>query len=373
MEKILFISHVVNRTGAPLVLLQFLQWLSKKKPKIKITLLTLEEGNLNHQFKSIVHEYIVLPNHSFPRTRYQRVIQKFSKKQPNNLREERIIEKIINENFDLIFANTIVTIPIAVKLKGSSKLIVHVHEMETAISWLLPNLKNYMSDIDGFIAVSEKVKENLVANHGVPAEKVEKIYEFTTCREPSLKKKSKPFVVRACGTAEWRKGVDVFVQVIIYISQNFPEYEIDFCWIGFLSDSKREKIEFDLVKAGVKNKISFTGEVEDPYDHHQDFDVFLLTSREDPFPLVCIEVGMLGKPIICFKDATGTEEILINGGGEIVPFMNIRKIVEAIVTYYDNPKKLQDDGAMAKQLFEKFTAENQAPKIENFINKIINQ
>lgn len=96
-----------------------------------------------------------------------------------------------------------------------------------------------------------------------------------------------------------------------------------------------------------------------------------MTSKEDPFPLVCIEVGMMGKPIICFDKATGTQEVIENGGGQIVPYLNVDKMAEAIVKYYYDRDLLKHDGEEAKKLFSEFTPEIRCPQIYSIIQQMI--
>ena len=76
---------------------------------------------------------------------------------------------------------------------------------------------------------------------------------------------------------------------------------------------------------------------------------------------------MLNKPIICFATATGTEEILQNGGGQIVPYMNIQEMCNKILFYYNNPSQMIVDGEKAHELFSIFTPEHMCPKIYSTI------
>jgi glycosyltransferase involved in cell wall biosynthesis len=53
------------------------------------------------------------------------------------------------------------------------------------------------------------------------------------------------------------------------------------------------------------------------------FDVFALVSREDPFPVVCLEAASLGKPIVCFNSSDGEKEFVENDCGFVVPDLDI--------------------------------------------------
>jgi glycosyltransferase involved in cell wall biosynthesis len=96
-----------------------------------------------------------------------------------------------------------------------------------------------------------------------------------------------------------------------------------------------------------------------------------MPSREDPFPLVCIEMGLLGIPIVCFEKATGTAEVLSNGGGKIIPYLDIESMAETIVFYYSNQEALDFDSQKAKEIFNNFTPEIICPQIYQLIENVI--
>jgi glycosyltransferase involved in cell wall biosynthesis len=95
-----------------------------------------------------------------------------------------------------------------------------------------------------------------------------------------------------------------------------------------------------------------------------------MTSREDPFPLVCIEVGKSGIPIICFEKATGIQEVLVTGGGFVVPYLDVVAMAEKIVLYYYDSTLLSKDSKKNKVNFSIFTSEIMAEKLFDFIENI---
>lgn len=283
-------------------------------------------------------------------------------------------------SYDLIYANTIVSAETAIAIKkkhrNTPKLLVHLHELNTIINISTPNFSNYLKDIDGFIVPSKIVKDNLVKNWSIPSNKVDVVYAFSQLQSIPLDiaplAKNNYFIVGSSGLAHWRKGDDLFIQIAHYLKKNYPERKIKFVWVGKLSIEQKLIIAADLKKANLEDYVTFVGEQANPIPYYNQFDVFLLPSREDPFPLVCIEVGILGKPIICFKGATGTEEVLKNGGGFIVPYLDTAAVAEKIVHYYDHPDSLKKDGELNRQQFATFTPENQCPKIFSVIEKALN-
>jgi glycosyltransferase involved in cell wall biosynthesis len=105
----------------------------------------------------------------------------------------------------------------------------------------------------------------------------------------------------------------------------------------------------------------------------QNFDMLLLTSREDPFPLVCIEVGMMGKPILSFEKATGTNEILKDARGFIVPFGDVDEMANKVILYYLDRKLRFEHGQLNKEIFSQFIPENWCPKLFEVVEKTKSQ
>lgn len=377
MKKILFISHDATRTGAPLIVLELLKWLNKNVGNsIQIDVLLVHGGTLEEDFKkesSNVYSYSELNNPLIFREIFlSKLYSKLKIKRKS--KEILFFETIANTNYDLIYTNSVVSLPYAVQIKkrcSKTKLLLHVHELNTIIQQAVPNFKSYISYIDKYIAVSNLVKENLITKYEVNQDLIALVYEFGVMEREFLKKNSEVFTVGASGIAHWRKGNDIFLQVAQYITKNYSNAEIKFVWVGNFSNDKHI-IEADIEKMKLEQVVRFLGEQSNPVAHYRNFDVFLLTSREDPFPLVCIEVANLKKPIICFEKASGTTEIIEKGGGFIVPYLDIAAMAEKIMFYYENPKERIEDGNKAKQLFSEFTIEKIAPLLYDNINSMLN-
>lgn len=369
MKKILFISHNVSRTGAPYVLLQFLQWLKTTNKEIIIDCIFLAGGDLKDEFKKVssrTYDYTEFSKKTF----FAKVYSFLSRKiLGNEVKKEAFLNKVSKNNYDLIYANSIASLDFAVKLKSktnnNTKLAVHIHELNTVIKQYLPNFENFIPYVDQFISVSDLVRENLNKNWNVDPEINSLVYEFSDkIIEKSTESNSeKVFKIGASGLVHWRKGDDLFIQVALYIQKKYPEIKIKFTWVGQISDSQKIIIDADLEKAGLKEKVSFLGEKKQPQDYYKNFDVFLMTSREDPFPLVCIEVGQMGIPIICFDKATGTSEITKDQGGFIVPYLDCEEMAEKVILYYKNEELRKKHGNFNKEAFAIFKPEIMAQKL----------
>ena len=286
------------------------------------------------------------------------------------------IESLSQRDFDIIYANTTASLPLAYEIKSLNlrpKLILHIHELESEIKRTIGNFDKYIQDIKLTIAASGMVKDNLVENHKIALDNIKVVYEFTKKLIPlePEKKKGKVFKVGGSGKVGHRKGSDLFIQVARYLKDNFPDLDIEFTWVGFVPEQDKVNLELELKKTGLGDIVNFTGEVEKPEQYFREFDVFLMTSREDPFPLVCIEAGMLGVPIICFDNATGTSEIIKDEGGYIVPYLNIETMAEKIAYYYNNPSVKERHSQFNRKEFSKFTVEQQGGEIYRLLEEIL--
>jgi glycosyltransferase involved in cell wall biosynthesis len=146
-------------------------------------------------------------------------------------------------------------------------------------------------------------------------------------------------VVMACGFADFRKGIDVFVRVAQSIISRIGNAH--FIWVGRLDPSIEPYIRADIATMGLEEKILITGNLPLPFDYYLSSDIFLLTSREDPLPSVVMEAFDAGLPVIGFEGAGGFVEILDSEDrGILTPYMNELLMSEAIL----HIKAQQDQG-----------------------------
>ncbi|MBG9578332.1 glycosyl transferase, partial [Bacillus thuringiensis] len=82
-------------------------------------------------------------------------------------------------------------------------------------------------------------------------------------------------------------------------------------------------------------------------------DLYLLTSREDPFPNVVLEALDAKLPVIGFKNAGGFEDVVTEKTGALVDFLNLPKMLEKIYEFiHDEGLRLQK-GSFGQELIEK--------------------
>jgi glycosyltransferase involved in cell wall biosynthesis len=368
-RKILFISHEAVRTGAPLVLLYFMRWL-KSNSDYQSTLLLLEGGDLTEEFKQVAAV------HLFDRREYQ----------------QRKMSLPIEP--DLVYCNSVASALMGPRLTGGKwPSLCHVHELETTIQAILKVFPvRYPFDrFDRFIACAQVVKQNLVTNHRLDDRRIDVVHEFipvdrfAPAASPQqhrwwlrqeLGVDANALVIGCIGSPEWKKGADVFVHLAKTLMRRYPDTPVYLVWLGGMPNAVNlARFLHDLVRMPELNgRVFHFGNIADPLPFLAGFDLFVLPSREDPFPLVCLEAAACGKAIVCFDNAGGIPEFLQNDAGVIVPYMDIETMATTVMRLLRDPQSRQMLGDVGRQRVRaQHDISTAAPRILACIERVIGQ
>lgn len=370
-KTILFISHEASRTGAPIILMNFLKWL-KDNTSTQFQILSKNHGELEQEMLSLAP--VCYYNRNLPnsndivqtnnrRSRMHNLIRNIGYwSRLNNLIRKihlhRLKSKLIRDNIGLIYSNTITNGEVLQFLSDlNCPVITHVHELEfTIVDCGRDNWDKVKNCTNHYITVSEAVKRNLVDKHNIPEERIDVVYGFiplSTIRgsnsengvRRSLNIPEDALIVGSSGFGTWRKGKDLFVQLALNVVRNYGDGDVHFVWIGGRTD-KTELLRtmHDIDHAGLSGRVHFIDHVVNPLDYYREFDIFAMISREDPFPLVNLELAALGKPIICFDNAGGTPEFVGDDAGFVVPYLDISAMAEKIVLLARNKELRKELG-----------------------------
>lgn len=372
MPKILFISHDAYRAGAQLLLLQLLHWISENEKNVECRLLLSRGGELENEFKKItvVYEWAKPFNE---KKRIERLKKKWYYKD--------IKKKLLQEKFDLIYANTIGNGNVIHEIGLQNiPVITHVHEMNYWIKKMGERNFEFVKDhTTSYIAASEAVKNLLINEYRIGGKNIEVIYEFTHLlhneKKQSLKEhlglSEDAIIIGGCGAENWRKGKDLFILTAILTLQEMLNGKIHFVWIGGVLN---EELKYDLLKSGFSNQIHFINHLPDASNYFSDFTVFCMTSREDPFPLVNLEAGLREIPIVCFNDAGGTVELVECYKNMIIPYGNIKLMSERIMELIHDENLRKEIGRHLKEKIESELLIDQiAGKLVNVMKNVIHE
>lgn len=348
--SIIFVSHEASRTGAPTVLLSMLRWI-KATTDIQFGIVIGADGPLRSEFEALAPCFLM-------------------DKYPREIKKEKLRE-FCGLNVQVVYLNTIVSGIYGAYLTFlNAKFITHVHEMENVFVLFEDAFKGLLSFCSDFIAVSEgsvNAIERRVKNKDINITRIPPFVDsFEGEADPaSLQSGPQMPVIYACGTLEARKGPDLFCDVAErLIEQGCTQFKMK--WIG-------PKATFDLAaeiaRRGLGTHVEWLGPQPNPRRLFLDGAVFLLPSREDPFPLVCLEAAERGLPVICFDDRAGSMHTFVEmDAGVVVDHLNTDAMADAIKLLLEDVELRRALGHRAKQkMAERHLTEVVGPKILSLI------
>ncbi len=390
LKSILFVSHDGNRAGAQLFLLNVVKYL-KSTEKFKISVLFLETGTLIPEFKKVAKIFL------FPKKKQQTLsylpaklrLIFIEKKYNSELDEVRL--GILNECVELIYANTVAISPAFDFLISFQKPIIsHFHELPFSINlYSTPeHLSRMLANSSYLIGCSNAVSANLLLNYAIDEAKLMTIHSFVDT-EAIIKKISKTKVneikakfqippnkkiVLSCGNAEHRKGIDLFIELAAKFKKYSPlAQDTIFIWVGIQKSGDFYEKCLELIEIYDVQDIIILIE-QTPYAQELIFlaEVFALTSREDPFPLVMLEAAACKKPIVGFKESGGCAEFVEKDAGISVSNFKVQKMAEEIDFLLKNNEICKQMGEVAfYKCTNVFNYKTSMSKIENVINHAI--
>ena len=160
------------------------------------------------------------------------------------------------------------------------------------------------------------------------------------------------FLVLGCGTVDFRKGADLFVGAAAEVlRRKRDDQKVCFVWVGHVEhDEFYRLLKSEVIAQGREHEIRFIGKREDTSRFFAAADAFLLTSRIDPYPLVCQEAMAAGLPVIAFQEGGGAAEMVGSEAGICVSLGNISGMADAVLRVLDDPELRARLGAAGRAI-----------------------
>lgn len=348
MPKLLFVSHDANRTGAPILLLNLAKLL-QETPGFEIHFLLLQDGPLASEFATAGKTHTL---YKTPLRIRDRVMARIHKAYATNL------SKFDWSEYDLVLVNTVASLHLLplLRQKFNGTIVSYLHELKAIKDYFLTAEKftGLASLVNFFLAPCIAVKDFLVSESGIPAPKVGVLPYYippvagaSRHHQPNAKK---TFVAGGCGTVDFRKGTDLFIQVAYRFKRTHSDLPVKFIWKGAKASALEYKMLLeDVVKLNLSDTVSFQPSSGDMTEFYKSLDLLLLTSREDAYPLVILEAANATVPAVCFEKAGGAAEFIGQDAGTVVPYLSVEQMADAVYDYYQHGEKIQTEGACAFQ------------------------
>ncbi len=328
-KLVLFITPTGGRTGSEMLLWYLLKHLSGK---IKTAIYSLKNGELFAKYSTADQTFMNTSKHGFIDKIYEGVYHKIFKITP---KEKRLINIQKQIKADRWYLNTL-TMPqfarLAVKLNVPYDL--HVHELISIYDEIrYDEFKFQFDNADRIICCSSIVekrvqemgyKNTLLLHSFIDNQTITLKIPAETIRK-KLNIPADAFIWMMSGSMNLRKGYDTVCDLFEFLPSNTY-----IAWLGSVKQTgvlhyirQRTKLEnLNFIEIGEKS--------DEYYDYLNIADGFVLTAKEDPFPLVMIEAAYLEKPIVGYNSG-GISEFVQEGIGKCVNSFNPKDLAEVMI------------------------------------------
>jgi glycosyltransferase involved in cell wall biosynthesis len=380
--KILFISHDASLTGAPIMLLRMLRWLSAHTD-FTLDVMLLSDGPLADAFASVGNVYHWRPWWK-PGNRIARGVRYLGHECQRRLGSKAMAPHLDDPAYSAIYVNSMAcSFLFAHGKRPSCPVVMHVHELASVASrymdrgwddlcsrasrFVFPSHSalNQMGQIAPAILDRSVILPNFIEN--LP---VARLWDVT--RE-QLGIPRDAFVIGASGGASLVKGMDWLPLLMNAVGRLHPTRPLFFLWVGAEPDAELVTwVKHDLLRLGCGAAWRILPRTLDPIEYYGCFDVFALLSREESFCLALIEAASLGIPAVCFDRVGGACEFIGNSAGFVVPYADFGAMATRIVELCDNPSLHEQMGrAGLAKVEERYTAACVGPRLVSILKEVM--
>ena len=195
--------------------------------------------------------------------------------------------------------------------------------------------------LDKLIAVCHSSRELFVNHFGINKNNTDVVYngidtetfdKDVSSHPPVTLKKENEILIGTVGRLSKQKGFDILLQAMPEVLAQTPHARLAIAGEG----PEEEKLKTQCKTLGLENQVDFLGMRADIPALLQAFDLFVLPSRYESFPISILEVMAASKPIVT-THVDGIPESVIEGEtGLLVPPENAEALSKAITTLLKN-------------------------------------
>jgi glycosyltransferase involved in cell wall biosynthesis len=188
----------------------------------------------------------------------------------------------------------------------------------------------------------------------------EKMFELPIAKSPGN------LLVGSIGRLDRMKGHDVLLQAIA---------QVDGVKVTILGEgNERKALEQLAEKLGVSDRVSLPGWVDNPREHLAGFDVVVMPSRSEGFPLAIVEAMLAARPVIATRVGSIPEAIIDRETGILVEKDQVDELAVALRRLRDEPELRWQMGKRGREVAEsQFTVEKMAASYEALWRRLRSQ
>ena len=258
--------------------------------------------------------------------------------------------------------------------------------------------------VDQFIAISEAARDNMIARHDAPSERITVVPngipppDSAALQDPAQLRASLNLLHTSAdeaaslaadqlSTFNFQLSTDFNFQLIFCAARLEPEKDIAtlidamrsvaaahpkaICLVAGMG-SEQQRLQEQIDRTGLRDSVRLLGFRKDVLSLMSAADIFVLPSLAEPFGLVLLEAMALGRPAIA-TDAGGPREIVVDGEtGLLVPPADPPALAQAIVRLLEDAELRARFGMNGLRRYEAhFTAERMAKETIEVYRKTV--
>lgn len=171
------------------------------------------------------------------------------------------------------------------------------------------------------------------------------------------------FTIGSVGRLHTQKGYDVLIRAL----PNLPDARAVLVGDG----PDRSRLEALAAELGITGRVTFTGWREDAQNCLRSFDVFVLPSRFEAFPLTILEAMAVPLPVVATDVGSVAEAIEHDETGILVPPEDIQALTSALERLRGDPELRRRLAVAAHaRVREHFTAAEMAARYEALYDEL---
>ncbi|MEO6303493.1 MAG: glycosyltransferase [Bacteroidia bacterium] len=368
VNKILFITPTLERTGSEIVLYNLINAIDKK---FQFSILSIYKGKLYDGFNAD-KSYLLSERSNTFLGRIQKKIA-FSITLPLKLYKNRNCTWYIN--------TIVLTHVLKYAKKYNVKCIIHTHELDHMFSLLGKEDKENLITAPYLVIANSGQSSKVFEKNGYN-KAMEICYPFIDSKKYAFDKEkynstrstlnlsNTNFTWLMCGTIDQNKNPELFIQIAEHFFKTKPGAR--FIWLGDNTDNPEYKNKC-LQKSKHLTNLTWVHEKGEKYiDYINACDGFVLSSQFESFSIVTLEALALGKPVVA-NDCQGVSEIINSDDIGIIinEKNNLQKFCEQITLVMDGKKNINTQKAIDRS--RQFDINISVNKWNSILNKYINE
>jgi len=174
--------------------------------------------------------------------------------------------------------------------------------------------------------------------------------------------------VVAAGRLTRQKGFDRLLPAWRELAQRYPDWKLEI----FGDGRERESLQSQIDELGIGASARLAGFTSQLDDELARASLYVMTSREEGFPMVLIEAMGVGLPAVSVDCHTGPRDIITDGvDGYVVPEEDQQALVARMSELMSDPDKRRSFGDAARHVVERYDAAAIAERWESVLAELV--